>query len=218
MRLARQSHGAKRPERPYPEKLDSRIVRFAWAITPQSLCFEPRTGAGSPSRSVGRCFLILTVTLTFLTGFCRAQAAEPWPEGLKEAASSHLADLQARELKIRDSSMLEPLGVVPANIFDRASHKCHEGSGQQYRQFGQPVYIGRGDDGVHLVQTAIQVFYRQGAGLAELYEQPWRTGTDMVFQISFHRKPGGWQAVLERELIDMDQVPRDVKESGHPDR
>jgi len=114
--------------------------------------------------------------------------------------------------------MLNPMGIVPANIFDRASHKCHEGSGQQYRRFGEPVYVGRSDDGSFLVQTTIQIYYRQGADLSTLFEQPWKQGTDMAFQVSFDQSQGGWKAVLERELIQMDEIPPGMKEGGYPNQ
>jgi len=162
----------------------------------------------------------VNVALMFLLCLTPAQAEPLWPEGLKEAASKRLSVLQVREFEIRDSTMLDPQGVIPANIFDRTSHKCHEGSGQQYRQFGEPVYIGPGEDGKYLVQTLIQVFYRQGADLGTLYEQPWKQGTDMAFQISFDPSDGKWEAVLERELIQMDEIPSGmpggIKEGGHP--
>jgi hypothetical protein len=160
----------------------------------------------------------ITLTLTLSLYFKEAGAGERWPEGLKEAAAIHLSSLQTREFGIRDSTMLNPMGIVPANIFDRASHKCHEGSGQQYRRFGEPVYAGRSDDGSFLVQTTIQIFYRQGAGLSTLFEQPWKQGTDMAFQVSFDQFRGGWKVVLERELIQMDEIPPGMKEGGYPNQ
>jgi len=221
MGLTWQSHGAKRLELSHPAELASRIGRFALAITLQSSYFEPRTDAHSPNRPVVRYFFLWSIiTLLLLLCLTPAQAEESWPEGLKEAASKRLSVLQVREFEIRDSTLLDPQGVIPANIFDRTSHKCHEGSGQQYRRFGEPVYLGLGDEGIHLVQTAIQVFYRQGVDLKGLYDQPWKQGTDMAFQISFDQSDGKWNAVLERELIQMDEIPSGmpggIKEGGHP--
>lgn len=163
-----------------------------------------------------RKYITIAIALGFLFCFSQARAAEPWPEGLKEAAAIHLSALQAREFRIRDSTMLNPVRIVPASIFDRASHRCHEGSGQQYRLFGEPAYIGRGDDGMFLVQTTIQVFYRQGADLAVLYEQPWKQGTDMAFQVSFEQAVDGWKAVLARELIQMDEITPETKRGEQP--
>ena len=160
-------------------------------------------------------FLWSIITVLLLLCPTLVQAEEPWPEGLEAAAVNHLSGLQTREYGVRDSTMLNPLAVIPANIFDRTSHKCHEGSGQQYRVFSEPLYKGLGENGTHLVQTTIEVFYRQGVDLTALYDQPWKQGTEMAFQVTFEGTADGWKAVLERELIQMDEIPPVMKEGGH---
>lgn len=132
----------------------------------------------------------------------RVEAGETWPEGLKDAAVAHFMTLQAKEWRIRDSTGRESLGIVPANVFDRATHRCHRASGQQYRLFESPVFIGQSDDGVFLVQATVQIYYRQAIDLPSLYDQPWKRGSDMVFQVGFEHTEGIWKPDKGRELID----------------
>jgi len=131
-----------------------------------------------------------------------AMAAKPWPEGLREAVHSYFQTLQVTDYRTRDSTLENPIGIQPMTEFDRASHKCHEVPGQVYRIYKVPNYFSEGTDGSFLVRSRFDLFYRQAAGVVEIFSQPWEQGSDGAIQVRFERVDGEWEAVEKRELLE----------------
>ncbi len=132
-------------------------------------------------------------------------AAEPWPEGLKEAVYSYFQTHQVTEYRTRDSTLEEPLGVQPMTSFDRASHKCHEIPGQVYRVYKIPSSYSKDQDDTFVVRSRFKLFYRQADSIAEVFSLPWGQGSDGAIQVRFEHVDGNWEVVEKRELLDMDQ-------------
>jgi hypothetical protein len=131
-----------------------------------------------------------------------AMAAEPWPEGLREAVHSYFQTLQVTDYRTRDSTLEEPLGVQPMTEFDRAGHKCHEVPGQVYRIYKIPNYFTEDTDGSFLVRSRFDLFFRQAESIAEIFSEPWEQGSDGAFQIRFEKVDGKWESVEKRELLE----------------
>ena len=131
-----------------------------------------------------------------------ASAAEPWPEGLREAVHSYFQTLQVTDYRTRDSTLEEPLGVQPMTEFDRAGHKCHEVPGQVYRIYKIPNYFTEDTDGSFLVRSRFDLFFRQAESIAEIFSEPWEQGSDGAFQVRFEKVDGKWESVEKRELLE----------------
>jgi hypothetical protein len=147
---------------------------------------------------------MLAVCLTVITLFAGAGqllAAEPWPDGLREAVHSYFQTLQVTEYRTRDSSLEEPLGIQPMTEFDRASHKCHEVPGQVYRIYKVPNYFSE-DNGSYMVRSKFQLFYRQAEDIAAIFAQTWGQGSDGAIKVRFKLVDGKWEAVEKREVLE----------------
>ena len=131
-----------------------------------------------------------------------AIAAEPWPEGLREAVNSYFQTLQVTDYRTRDSTLEAPIGIRPMSEFDRTSHKCHEVPGQVYRIYKVPNYFSEGTDGAFLVRSRFELYYRQAASVVEIFSQPWEEGSDGAIQVRFEQVEGSWEAVGKRELLE----------------
>ena len=153
-------------------------------------------------------YSVFAVCLTAFALFHAADpllAAEPWPEGFKEAVYSYFQTLQVTEYRTRDSTLEEPLGVQPMTSFDRASHKCHEIPGQVYRVYKIPSSYSQDQDDTFLVRSRFKLFYRQADSIAEVFSTSWGQGSDGAIQVRFKQVDGTWEVVESRELLDMDQ-------------
>jgi hypothetical protein len=131
-----------------------------------------------------------------------AAAAEPWPEGLREALTSHIQAIQVIEYRTRDSTLEDPLGIQPMTSFDRAGHKCHEVPGQVYRIYKIPNYF-REREGSYVVRSKFQLYYRQADSIAEIFSLPWGQGSDGAIQVRFQQVDGNWEVVESREILDL---------------
>ena len=131
-----------------------------------------------------------------------AMAAEPWPEGLREAVHSYFQTLQVTDYRTRDSTLEQPLGVQPMTEFDRAGHKCHEVPGQVYRIYKIPNYFSEDTDGSFLVRSRFDLFFRQAESIAQIFSEPWEQGSDGAFQVRFEKLDGKWESVEKRELLE----------------
>lgn len=148
---------------------------------------------------------VIVVCLATITLFAAADpllAAEPWPEGLREAVHSYFQTLQVSDYRTRDSTLEEPLGVQPMTEFDRAGHKCHEVPGQVYRIYKIPNYFSEDTDGSFLVRSRFDLFFRQAESIVQIFSQPWEKGSDGAFQVRFKQVDGNWESVEKRELLD----------------
>ena len=128
-------------------------------------------------------------------------AAQPWPEGLREAVHSYFQTLQVSEYRTRDSTLEEPLGIQPMTSFDRAGHKCHEVPGQAYRTFKVPNYFSE-EKGVYVVRSKFELFYRQAEDIPGIFSQPWGQGSGGAIQVLFEKLDGNWEAVEKREVLE----------------
>ena len=150
-------------------------------------------------------YIAFMVCLTVLSPIAlndTAMAAEPWPEGLREAVHSYFQTLQVTDYRTRDSTLEEPLGVQPMTEFDRAGHKCHEVPGQVYRIYKIPNYFTEDTDGSFLVRSRFDLFFRQAESIAQIFSEPWEQGSDGAFQVRFEKVDGKWESVEKRELLE----------------
>ena len=147
-------------------------------------------------------FMACLVALSPFAVHDAAIAAEPWPEGLREAVHSYFQTLQVTDYRTRDSTLEEPLGVQPMTEFDRASHKCHEVPGQVYRIYKVPGYFSENMDGSFLVRSRFDLFYRQAESIVQIFSQPWEEGSDGAIQVRFEHVDGTWEVVEKRELLE----------------
>lgn len=154
------------------------------------------------AKSLKSMVLLAGLAVIILSAFPgSAMAAQPWPDGLREAVHSYFQTLQVTEYRTRDSSLAEPLGIQPMTEFDRASHKCHEVPGQVYRIYKIPNYFSREEES-YMVRSKFQLFYRQAGEIAEIFSQPWAEGSDGVIRVRFEMADGKWEAVEKRELLE----------------
>ena len=134
-----------------------------------------------------------------------AHAAGPWPNGLQDAAQAYIAQQQAEQYDVRESTLGELKGVIPMSAFDRESHNCHEVAGQSYRIYGKPRFAGKAEGGGYYVRVVFEVFYRQADRIRDLMDQEWREGSDSGMKITFELVDGKWEATAEKELLTMDR-------------
>lgn len=117
--------------------------------------------------------------------------------GLAEAARAYGQVLQAEQDEVRGSELSSPRGVEEVVQFDLASHACHRGPGQAYREYEEPA-VRQGEAGEAVaVRYLFRVFYRKALTLDELFGAGWEEGT-----------PGALEVRFEAELQDEEQPPR----------
>ena len=145
---------------------------------------------------------VCLITVTLLAAADPLLAAEPWPEGLREAVHSYFQTLQITDYRTRDSTLAEPLGIQPMTEFDRAGHKCHEVPGQVYRIYKIPGYFSEDTDGSFLVRSRFDLFFRQAESIAQIFSEPWEQGSDGAIQVRFKKVDGSWESVEKRELLE----------------
>ncbi len=137
----------------------------------------------------------------FFAPLCLAGDGPGWPKGLSEAAKNHFDALQKIEYAIRDSSAASPLGIVPTNTFDRASHECHDASGQAYRLYS-PLALGPDcSESSCKVVAEFKLYYREGLDSAALFAAPWKEGSGGALEVTFTFADGFWLAKGSRELM-----------------
>jgi hypothetical protein len=144
-------------------------------------------------------FIILMVFIVPVTG----AAAGKWPSGLEEAAKAHFQKLQKKESITRDSTVKDPLGIVPTAAFDRATHNCHETPGQAYRVYRKPIFIREADRGIYIVRAKYLIFSRQADSVDDLFVKPWQEGSDAVLEVHFKLIDGKWAAVGKQERLSI---------------
>jgi hypothetical protein len=133
------------------------------------------------------------------------------PSGLLEDAQFYRTTLQDVQWAVRDSPAGAARGVVETVQFDRRSHACHEGPGQAYREFGEPVCLPANSEGRVPVRFAYRLFYRQAMTLDALFKKDWKQGSDGAIEVEFEADGGRWIAVGKRELLDVNR-PAHVRE------
>lgn len=139
--------------------------------------------------------------------------AAPWecPEELRGAAAKHREEMQAREYAVRDSRRENPLRVEPTQIFDLVSHECHSGRAQMWRVFGEPGCFLSEQPGLYRVQYPYVLFFRRAVEEEKLFKEEWKEGSDGSWQVTFEKIDSGWNAVGQREVLDLSRPPPHAK-------
>ena len=133
----------------------------------------------------------------------RSGAASPppvWPLALEEAALRYRASLAAEQEAVRTSSLKSSFGVEETMQFDLATHACHRGPGQAWRDYGAPSFTGAtGDDA--RVRYPYRLQFRQALTLEEMFQKPWREGSDGEIEVVFRRTAEGWKPGPAKDLL-----------------
>lgn len=127
--------------------------------------------------------------------------------GLAAAARAYGQVLQAEQDEVRGSELSSPRGVEQVVQFDLASHACHRGPGQAYREYEAPA-VRQGDAGEAVaVRYPFRIFYRKALTLDELFRAGWEEGTPGALEVRFEAEPRDeeepprWVPVSRREVL-----------------
>lgn len=127
--------------------------------------------------------------------------------GLAEAARAYGQVLQAEQDAVRGSELASPKGVEQVVQFDLASHACHRGPGQAYREYQEPAVRQGAAGEAAAVRYPFRVFYRRALTLDELFRAEWQEGTPGALEVRFEPEPGEegqaprWVPVSRREVL-----------------
>lgn len=142
--------------------------------------------------------------------------------GLAEAARAYRQVLQAEQDDVRGSELASPRGVEQVVQFDLASHACHRGPGQAYREYEEPA-VRQGEAGAAVaVRYPFRIFYRKALTLDELFRAGWEEGTPGALEVRFEPEPGDdgeaprWVPVSRREVLPQLESPRGGRSGPRP--
>ncbi len=124
------------------------------------------------------------------------------PPALTAAAEAYRQRLNREQEAVRKSTLSAPRGVEGTMMFDRASHGCHEGKGQAYRVY-ETFRCTEGDGGTAVVRYPYRLFFRRAPTVEELFEKPWKPGSDGILEVEFQREGNRWIPVSRREVLDL---------------
>ncbi len=144
------------------------------------------------------------VLLLGLPQLCPAFAAEKaCPDELVSAARLYRRDLQEAEYEVRDSAAENPMRVEPTMIFDLSAHECHSMPGQTYKVFGPGECKAPRKGGVYKVIYPYNLYYRKAPRQEELFDLPWKEGSDGLWMVKFEYQVDRYVVVGQKEYLDL---------------
>ncbi len=144
---------------------------------------------------------VAALALVAALGLVSSAGAQECPSGLQSAARDYRRALQEAQHAIRDSGPGAPAGVEETVQFDLASHACHRGPGQAYREFGEPSCRPPGEGVSASVRLPFQVMFRKAPTVEALFQAGWEPGTDGALQVEFEREGERWIPVARGEVL-----------------